>query len=69
LSRDEAYSKVKEWIDRCVALPGSRKLDDEIGYHLDYVMRRTQLKPYQPLSKEKLRLIYPDVYELVSVVG
>ena len=66
LSRDEAYAKVKDWFDRCIALPGASKLDDEIYYHLDYVMRRTQSKnePYQPLSKEKLRRVYPDVYEL-----
>jgi hypothetical protein len=65
LPRDEAFAKVKDWCNRCLALPGPSPLDNlerDIYYHLDWAMKKTRSgKPYLPLSEENFNQKYPDI--------
>jgi hypothetical protein len=63
MSKEEAYTIIKDWCNRCLALPNARKLDVDIEYYLDWALRRR--KDFSYLRPQTLKIVHPELYNHV----
>jgi hypothetical protein len=67
LTKDDACQLIKDWIQRCLALPGAEPMsptknwDGYVEYYLDW----TATHNYFPLKLETVKFVHADLYDSI----
>jgi hypothetical protein len=69
MSKEQAYIIIREWLDKCLALPNARPMNPSkrwkgyIEYYLDKAI--TLKDDYSYLKLETVKFVHPDLYDSI----